>query len=120
MQIKVSLGSIPGRCVPGRMRHAEETIQSERKGTAEIFWTLTALQNYRTEELFGLERAFKYQRIQPPCHRLGCLSLAHVAQSPIQPDLEHLQCWSIHNLPGQPIPVSHHHHCKKCSSLYRI
>lgn len=28
IQIRVSLGSVPGRCVPGRMRRAEETIQN--------------------------------------------------------------------------------------------
>lgn len=50
MQIRVSLGSSPGRGVSGRIRHAEETIQNERKGTVVIFWTVTALQNHRTKE----------------------------------------------------------------------
>lgn len=26
IQIRVSLGSVPGRCVPGKMSHAEETM----------------------------------------------------------------------------------------------
>ena len=35
------------------------------------------------------------------------------AQSHIQPGLECLQGWDIHNLLGQPVPVCHHSLCEK-------
>jgi len=44
----------------------------------------------------------------------GHLPLDQVAQSPIQPDLECFQGWSLHYLSGQPVPGFHHPHCKKC------
>ena len=56
-------------------------------------------------------------KLQPPRHRQGHqplhLILDQVAQSPIQPDLEHLQGWGIHNLCGQPVPAPHHSHSKE-------
>ena len=51
-------------------------------------------------------------KLQPPHHRQGhqppYLILAQAAQGPIQPGLEHLQGWGIHNLSGQPVPAPHH------------
>jgi len=38
----------------------------------------------------------------------GDLQRDQVAQSPIQPDLEHFQGWDIHHLSGQPVPGFHH------------
>ena len=46
------------------------------------------------------------------------LPLDQVAQSHIQPGLQCLQGGGIHSLTGQPVPVSHHSHCKRCFSLY--
>ena len=37
----------------------------------------------------------------------GCHSPDQAAQGRIQPGLEHLQGWSIHNFSGQPVPVHH-------------
>ena len=45
---------------------------------------------------------------QPPCYVHGCQPLDQAAQSHIQPGLECLQGWVIHNLLGQPVPVRHH------------
>ena len=45
---------------------------------------------------------------QPPCYVHGCQPLDQAAQSHIQPGLECLQGWDIHNLLGQPVPVCHH------------
>lgn len=42
------------------------------------------------------------------CHRQGYFPPELVAQSPIQPGLEHVQGWGIHNLSKQPVPVPHH------------
>jgi len=42
-----------------------------------------------------------------PCHGQGHLPPHHVAQSPIQPGLEHLQGWGIHSFSGQPGPGPH-------------
>ena len=43
-----------------------------------------------------------------PLLRQGHLPPDQVAQSPIQPGLECFQGGGIHNLSGQPVPVSHH------------
>ena len=45
---------------------------------------------------------------QPPCYVQGRQSLDQAAQSHIQPGLECLQGWVIHNLLGQSAPVCHH------------
>jgi len=41
-------------------------------------------------------------------HGLGHLPLDQVAQSPVQPGLEHCQGGGIHSFSGQPVPVPHH------------
>ena len=41
--------------------------------------------------------------------------LDQVAQGPIQPGLEHLQGWGIHNLSGQPVSAPHHSPGKELS-----
>ena len=46
--------------------------------------------------------------VPTPCYVQGCQRPDHAAQSHIQPGLECLQGWSIHNLLGQPVPVRHH------------
>ena len=55
--------------------------------------------------------------LQPPHHRyshqLPCLILDQAAQGSIQPVLEHLQGWGIHNLSGQPVPAPHYSHSKE-------
>jgi len=43
-----------------------------------------------------------------PCHEQGHLSLDQVAQSPVQPGLEHFQGGGTHGFSGQPVPVPHH------------
>ncbi|KAK4807117.1 hypothetical protein QYF61_018458 [Mycteria americana] len=43
----------------------------------------------------------------------GYLPLDQVAQSPVQPGLEHFQGGGIHSFCGQPVPVPHHPHGKK-------
>ena len=50
-------------------------------------------------EWFGLEGTFKTIEFQPPFWRQGHLPLDQVAQSSIQPGLEHLQGGGIHSLP---------------------
>jgi len=59
-----------------------------------------------------LEGTSRIIKLQPPCCRQGYQSpyliLGQAAQSPIQPGLEQLQGWGMHNLSGQPIPAPHH------------
>ncbi|KAK4822675.1 hypothetical protein QYF61_019042 [Mycteria americana] len=55
-------------------------------------------------EWFGLEGTLKIIWFQAPCHGQGHLPLDQVAQSPIQPGLEHFQGWDIHSFSGQPVP----------------
>jgi len=45
---------------------------------------------------------------QPPCYVQGRQPADQAAQSHIQPGLECLQGWGIHNLLGQRVPVYHH------------
>ena len=45
-------------------------------------------------------------KFQPPYYMQGHQSLDQAAHSHIQPDLECLQGWGIHNLLGQPVPVN--------------
>jgi len=49
----------------------------------------------------------------PPCYVQGRQSQEQAALSHIQPGLECLQGWGIHNLLGQPVPVRHHSLCEK-------
>ena len=44
--------------------------------------------------------------VSSPCYVQGCQPLHQAAQSHIQPGLERLQGWGIHNLLGQPVPVT--------------
>ena len=68
---------------------------------------------HRLTSWFGLEGTFKDHLIQSPCHGQGNLPLTQVAQSPIQHGFEQFQWWGTHIFSEQPIPVSHHPHCKK-------
>jgi len=70
---------------------------------------------HRIVERFGSEESCNRHLVQPPCHGQGHLPLDQVAQSPIQPGLEHCQGGGIHNFSGQPVPVSHHTHHKRIS-----
>jgi len=49
------------------------------------------MQNHRVIEWYGLEGTLKIIWFKPPCHGQGHLPLDEVAQSPIQPGLEHSQ-----------------------------
>jgi len=61
-------------------------------------WSHDGLEsNHRIVEWSGLEGTFKIIWFQPPCHEQGCLPLSQVAQSSIQPGLEHFQGWGSHN-----------------------
>jgi len=57
-----------------------------------------------------LDETLKIIRFQPPCHDQGHLPLDQVAQSSIQPGLEHFQGGGIHSFSGQPVPVFHSPH----------
>ena len=46
--------------------------------------------------------------VSTPCHVQGHQPADQAAQSHIQPGLECLQGWGIHNLTGQPVPVCYH------------
>ncbi|CAM9495076.1 unnamed protein product, partial [Bubo scandiacus] len=45
-----------------------------------------------------------YLYSNPLCHEQGHLPLAQVAQSPVQPGLEHCQGGGSHSFSGQPVP----------------
>ena len=62
----------------------------------------------RILESYELEGTLEGPSSPNPCNEQGHLQLHQVAQSPVQPDLECLQGWSIHCLSGQPVPVPHH------------
>jgi len=66
------------------------------------------LKNHRIIEWPGLKRTTMIIEFQPACYVQGCQPLDEAAQSHIQPGLECLQGWGIHNLLGQPVPGCHH------------
>ena len=51
--------------------------------------------------------------VPTPCHGQRHLPLDQVAQSLIQPGLEHSQGEGIYNFSEQPVPVSHHPQSKE-------
>ena len=55
-----------------------------------------------------------FQRTSSPSYKLerDNIPLDQVAQSIVQPGLERLQRWGIHNLSGQPVPVPYHPYSK--------
>ncbi|KAM4790430.1 uncharacterized protein ACIQIH_003598 isoform 1-T1 [Cyanocitta cristata] len=55
-------------------------------------------------EWFGFEGTLRIIEFQPPYHGQGHLPLHQIAQSPIQPDLQHFQEWSIPNFSEQCAP----------------
>ena len=59
----------------------------------------------------GLKRTTVIVWFQPPSYVQGHQPLDQAAQSHIQPSLECLQGWGIHNLLGQPVPVCHQPLC---------
>ena len=67
---------------------------------------------HRIIEHFGLEGTFRGHLAQPPGSKQGHLSLDQVAQSLVQPGLEHFQGWGLHYLPRQSVPVFQHPHSK--------
>ena len=60
-----------------------------------------------------VEKDLKEHRVSTPCYVQGCQPPDKAAQSHIQPGLECLQGWGIHNLSGQPVPMCHHPLCEK-------
>jgi len=64
--------------------------------------------NHRIIERLVLEGTLKIIWFQPPCHEQGHLPPDQVAQSSIQPGLEHCQAGGSHSFSGQPVPVFHH------------
>jgi len=68
----------------------------------------TLTQHHRITEWPGLKRTTMIIEFQPPCHGQGHQPPDQAAQSHIQPGLERIQGWGIHNLLGQPVPVLHH------------
>jgi len=83
---------------------------TESKSTVSLVLPLLSVIFHRIIEWFGLEGTLKIIRFQLPCHKEGHLLLDQVAQSPIQPGLEHCQGGGSHSFSGQPLPVPHHPH----------
>ena len=70
---------------------------------------LASQNHHRMTEWPRLEGTSRIMKLQPLCHSQGhqipYLILDQAAYSPIQPGLEQLQEWGIHNLSGQPVPA---------------
>jgi len=64
--------------------------------------------SHRIIECPELKRTTMIIEFHPPCYVQGHQPPDQAAQSHIQPGLECLQGWGIHNLLGQPVPVHHH------------
>ena len=79
--------------------------------TLGLFWSVIPKKHnpfHRIIEWPRLKRTTTIIEFHPPCYMQGCQPLDRAAQSHIQPGLECLQGWDIHNLLGQPVPVWHH------------
>lgn len=63
-----------------------------------------------------VERDLKDHLVLTPLPRQARFPLDQVAQSSMQPGLEHLQEWGIHSFSGQSIPVPQHPHSKELPS----
>jgi len=61
-----------------------------------------------------VEKDYNDYLVATPCYVQGHQPPDQAAQSHIQPGLECLQGWGIHNLLGQPVPVCHHLLCANC------
>jgi len=77
-----------GEAVPAVLRQELCTLQADLGAEGPVSAHLIL---HRIIEQFGLERPSKFISFQPPCHGQRHLSLDQVAQSPVQPGLEHLQ-----------------------------
>ena len=64
-------------------------------------------------ESLELERTFRGNLVQLPCNEQGYTQLDQVTQGLIQPCLDSLQGWGNNHNTRQPVPVSHHPHCKR-------
>ena len=72
------------------------------KTRSAVSWSVHCF--HRITEWPGLEGTFKYHLEQPLCHGQGRLPLDQVAQSPIQPGLEHFHGAGFRSFSGQPVP----------------
>jgi len=68
-----------------------------------------------------VRRDLKDYQVPTSCHRQGSQPpdqlLDQIDQGHVQPGLKLLLGQGIHNLSGQPVPVSHHSHSKKNNPL---
>ena len=67
-------------------------------------------QNHR---VVRIGRVLTDHLVPTPCHGQGHLPPDQVAQSPVQPGLEHFQGAGSHSFSGQPGPGPHHPHNKE-------
>lgn len=66
-----------------------------------------------SQRWFWLQRHCEDCLVFTPCHGQGYLQLHQVAQSSIEPGVEHLQGWSTQSFPRKSIPVSQQPQSKK-------
>ena len=67
----------------------------------------------RITESFELEGISEGHLVLLPCNEQGYVQLDEVAQHLIQSHLESLLGRDINHIPGQPVPVPQHPHCKR-------
>ena len=102
-----------GFCLPSGLQGEESKCQQYdlivcAKG---IFKKVNLLQTWNFHgitEMVGMGGTLKIIKFHAPCHRQECLPLDQVAQSPIQPGLEHCQGGGIHDFSGLRVPAPHH------------
>ena len=78
-----------------------------------------SLSSSQYHRMVWVRRDLQDHLIPKACYRQGHLPLDLVAQSPIQPGHECFQRGGIHNLSGQPVPVSHHPHNSRMAMLWQ-
>jgi len=84
-----------------------EQVSAVKANSPEFLMSLATILNiliiHRIIEWPGLKRTTMIIEFQPPCYLQGRQPPDQAAQSHIQPGLECLQGWGIHNLLGQPV-----------------
>jgi len=97
---RLSSSSAP-KIIPQSHEHNLLRDPNSQRATQHTIITM----NHGIIERPGLKSTTMIIKFLSPCYMQGHQSPHQAAQSHIQPGLECLQGWGIHNLLGQPVPV---------------
>ena len=88
--------------------HPDVQQSTAAEATFSLHFVLVLIIESQNHRMAWVEKNHNGHLVTPSCYVQGRQPLDQAAQSHIQPGLECLQGWGIHNLLGQPVPVRHH------------